>query len=415
MGLLDELEKNDKRGLFKSDDHFVNYSTGFLPLDYANGFWADIYSDGPDKPPTKVPVVGIIGGTFTAVIGNTGTGKTTLADQIGYNIIRSFEDGLMFHVDAERTLLRQRLIQITGTNMADERIKLVKEHANIDDVLTTIDQICDAKENGGDLYKYDVNNRSWDGKTFRHYIPTVFVIDSLPSFNAKEFNTKDLGNNMDNARGAKDISRFYNNCLEHMMHYNITIITVNHIRPKVETDKYKPQPRGVMMLGPAETLVRGYVSQFLSQNYFRLNTIKSNIYKSEDVGFEGMKGSLQIAKSKTNFIGAELDMAFNKDIGYDPIFTLFEFASSIGIIEGRNPYLRFVGLDQFRFSRKDFRNKFIDDSEFRAAVFATLTPYLEALLGVKDVTETDRQEFGSLMDEQEKMYEEALSMVDKVK
>ena len=38
MGLIDSLRKADKKGLFKSADSFAAYSTGFLPLDYANGF-----------------------------------------------------------------------------------------------------------------------------------------------------------------------------------------------------------------------------------------------------------------------------------------------------------------------------------------------------------------------------------------
>ena len=39
MSLVEDLRANDKKGLFKSNDEFVNYSTGLLPLDYANGFW----------------------------------------------------------------------------------------------------------------------------------------------------------------------------------------------------------------------------------------------------------------------------------------------------------------------------------------------------------------------------------------
>ena len=37
--LFDDLRANDTKGLFVSNDNFVNYSTGLLPLDYANGFW----------------------------------------------------------------------------------------------------------------------------------------------------------------------------------------------------------------------------------------------------------------------------------------------------------------------------------------------------------------------------------------
>ena len=77
MSLMRELDAGDKKGLFKSNDTFVNYSTGLLPLDYANGFWLTI----DDKEGyRRVPVTGIIGGTFVSVIGSTGSGKSTFAD-----------------------------------------------------------------------------------------------------------------------------------------------------------------------------------------------------------------------------------------------------------------------------------------------------------------------------------------------
>ena len=185
------------------------------------------------------------------------THNTTIADQMGYNIIKDFEDGLLDHIDAERTALKHRMIQVMGTDMEDERIVLTKTKTSIEDVLEKINRICEIKNNGGDLYKYDVKGKTYNGKTFRHYIPTVFIIDSLPSFNSKEYNVEDLGTNMDQARAAKDISRFYNNALDRMQEFNITIFTVNHIRPKIETNPYAVPPPGLMMLKQTESLPRG--------------------------------------------------------------------------------------------------------------------------------------------------------------
>ncbi len=396
MSLIKELTAKDKKGIFKSNDHSVNYSTGILPLDYANGYWQE--SKDEKGNPIIVPVLGVRGGSFTSVIGNTGTGKTTFADQMAYNMIKNFEDGIMFHIDAERTALKQRLSRITGSHLEDERIILKKENTSIEDVLEMFDGICEAKEAGGDRYKYEVKNSSHDGKIFTPYIPTVFIIDSLPSFNSREYNVADLGTNMDQARASRDISRFYNNCLDRMEKYNITFITVNHIRPKIETNQFQRPPTGLMMLSNTEVLTRGYVSQYMSQNYFRLNMIKSNMYKKEDVGFEGFKATIQIAKTKTNFIGSAIDVAFNKDIGFDPIYSLFEYSSSIGLIQGRNPHLYYEGMETMKFSRKLYRKKFIDDPIFRSAVLATLRPYLEALLGTKELTEDDKVQYGDLLE-----------------
>lgn len=396
MGLLKDIEASDKKGLFHSDDTYVNYMTGILPLDYANGFWQEVkLADGTS---TFVPILGIIGGTFVSIIGDTGSGKSTLADQIAFNIIKDFEDGLMTHIDAERTALRQRILRICGVETDDERIKLKKENIAIEDVLSMFDQVCAAKEAGGTAYKYEVTNKTLDGRKFMAYIPTVFIIDSLPSFNSSEYNTEDLGTNMDQARASKDISRFVNNTIGRALKYNITFLVINHIRPKIVTDRFAAPPPGIMMLKPTETLVRGAVMQFMTQNYFRINMIKSNMYIREDMGFEGFKASIQVAKSKTNFVGASVDVAFNKDIGFDPIFSLYEFASSLGLLQGKNPNLYIQGLDTFKFNRKDFRRRYIEDKTFRDAFMSILKPYFESLLGEKTIAAESRVRYGDLMD-----------------
>lgn len=396
MSLMSELDAGDKKGLFASNDTFVNYSTGILPLDYANGFWLTV--DDGDGGRKLVPITGIIGGTFVSVIGSTGSGKSTFADQMGFNIIKPFEDGMLFHIDCELTNLKERMVQITGTDPRDERLRLKKDHIYIEDVLDMFNKICEVKEASGNLYKYEVEDRTFDGKKFLAYVPTVFVIDSLPSFNSKD-NRKDtdLGTNMDGARAAKDVERFYSNCLGRMMKYNITIITINHIKPKVIADPYNQPPKGLMMLKPTESLTRGYAAQYYSQNYFRIDTLKSNMYKSEDVGFNGFKASIQIAKTKTAFIGSTVDAAFNGDIGFDPVYSLFEYAHSIGVIQGRNPYLYIEGAPAFKFSRKDFRKKFLGETDFRASFLGQLQPYLNQLLGSKELSDDDKVQYGDFM------------------
>ena len=42
MSLASMLDSNDKKGLFASNDNFVHYGTGIVPLDYANGFWLKV-------------------------------------------------------------------------------------------------------------------------------------------------------------------------------------------------------------------------------------------------------------------------------------------------------------------------------------------------------------------------------------
>lgn len=397
MGLEKDMLQNDKKGLFKSDDENIMYSTGILPLDYANGYWQEIVDNKGEHH--IVPFVGIKGGSFVSIIGNTGTGKTTMADQIAYNIIKPFKNSTMHHIDAEKTALRQRIVQLTGADYDDQRIKLSKSHTSIEDVLQMKNEICEMKEKGRDEYKYEIVNRSYTGKSIVAYVPTVFIIDSLPAFNSSNYSTEDLGSNADGMKAAKDVTRFFTDCLHDSWKYNITYLVINHIRPKTDINPYAPAPKGIMMLGPGEMLPRGSVAQFYSDTMFRINAKKSASYTMEDYGFTGMKSQIQLAKSRTNQVGTSFPVAMNGAIGFDPVFTLYEFAEAMGLLNGRNPYIYFNGLEQYKFNRKDFRNMMISNPEFQMEVLRLLKPELEFLIGPKPelLKQENRMEYGSLV------------------
>ena len=172
-----------------------------------------------------------------------------------------------------------------------------------------------------------------DGKPYKIYPPTVVVIDSLPSFNGRDYDDTSLGSNVDGMRGAKDVSRFFTNCLDNATKYNIVFLVVNHIRPKAEMNPYAQPPKGLMMLGQAEQLPRGAVAQYYSTTYFRINAKRSDAYTMEDNGFTGFKCIIQLAKTKSNVVGTSFPIAFTGD-GFDPYYSIYEFANSIGLIKG---------------------------------------------------------------------------------
>lgn len=400
--LIDALRENDKGGMFASDDNFVNYSTGLLPLDYANGFWkTQIDPDTGEVIRTAVP--GVLGGKFILLFGATGSGKTTLAIQIGYHIIKPFKDGILMLCDCEQTALKERMCAITNLDPDDSRLILNVNHTSIEEVLNIINAICDMKESGGKEYMYEIPKSDYHQKSVWAYVPTVIIIDSLRQFNPKNKDVVSLGTNMDNAREAQYIARFLDNVINRINKYNITIIYTNHIQSKIETNPYAPQaPRGLMLTPQSETLPRGSRPLFLAHTAIRANSIKSNMYSKDDVGFEGFMVNLLLAKSKTNFIGATINVAFNASRGFDPIYTMFEFAKQCGLINGKNPNLYIEGLPEFKFSRRNFAQKMMDNPKFNHAVMATLKPYLEALLGSKEVTEDERAKYGdyaTLIDE----------------
>ncbi len=378
MGFLEELKANDKKGLFRSDDNTVSFPTGFHALDYANGYYQTVKINGEYK---HIRRLGIPPG-FTTIIGSSGVGKSTFCLGSGWNIVKRFSNGQFIYVDCEKTMTKQRIIEVTGASPEDPRITLMKERTAIEDVLELLDEICERKEANKSEIQIEIKDQSLDGKPYKIYPPTVVVIDSLPSFNGRDYDDTSLGSNVDGMRGAKDVSRFFTNCLDNATKYNIVFLVVNHIRPKAEMNPYAQPPKGLMMLGQAEQLPRGAVAQYYSTTYFRINSKRSDAYTMEDNGFTGFKCIIQLAKTKSNVVGTSFPVAFTGD-GFDPYYSIYEFANSIGLIKGRNPYLYFEGLEELKFNRKDFVPRMKFEEGFGPRVMAVMRPYFDMLLGDK--------------------------------
>ena len=96
---------------------------------------------------------------------------------------------------------------------------------------------------------------------------------------------------------------------------------------------YAQPPKGLLMLGQMEQLPRGAVAQYYSNTYFRINSKRSDAYTMSDNGFTGFKCIIQLAKSKSNAIGTSFPVAFTSD-GFDPYYSIYEFASGLGLVQG---------------------------------------------------------------------------------
>ena len=378
MGFLEELKANDKKGLFRSDDNTISFPTGFHALDYANGYYQTVKINGVYK---YIRRLGIPPG-FTTIIGSSGVGKSTFCIGAGWNIIKRFQNGQFIYVDCEKTMTKQRIIEVSGASPEDPRITLMKERTAIEDVLELLDEICERKDANKHAIQIEIKDQSLDGKPYKIYPPTVVVIDSLPSFNSRDYDDTSLGSNVDGMRGAKDVSRFFTNCLDNATKYNIVFLVVNHIRPKAEMNPYAQPPKGLMMLGQAEQLPRGAVAQYYSTTYFRINAKRSDAYTMEDNGFTGVQCIVQLAKTKSNVVGTSFPIAFTGD-GFDPYYSIYEFANSIRLIKGRNPYLYFDGLEELKFNRKDFVPRMKYEDGFGPKVMSIMRPYFDMLLGEK--------------------------------
>ena len=81
-GVLSKGKNNENIIRAESD---IQYSTGFLPVDYKNGHRVRV--NLPDGTIGEYDSVGIVDGSSIQIIGRSGCGKSTFAFQIGMNII----------------------------------------------------------------------------------------------------------------------------------------------------------------------------------------------------------------------------------------------------------------------------------------------------------------------------------------
>lgn len=400
--LLDRLNSGKHKNLFASNTQFAIYSTGFKALDAINAFTVS-YINKKGETCTDI-AEGIIGGRFIAIVGCSGTGKSTLADQIAWNIVKPYPNGLMMHVDAEQTVLANRVYETLGISVDDEeamsKIIINKDSTYIEDVLSIVDDICANKEVLGKEVMYEADGRWFGKKTIWIYEPTVIIVDALPSFVSKSIDTTVIDGQMTVNRDVAMVGQFYQKLLPKMNKYNITIIATNHIRPKIIVNPYDVPPAQAMLLNKSETLPRGQAPIYYSTSIFRLNAAgKSAVFKEDTYGFEGFECTAQATKSKTAFIGSECKMIFRDDCGFDEAYSLLATAYDNSMIEGRNPYLYLTGEPDFKFSRKEFGTKYKNDPDFKQAVLRAMEPIFNKKIKSKLLSEQEQDKGKLITDE----------------
>ena len=265
--LLDRLRSEDKKGLFNSSQVSTTYPTGFLPFDYLNGYKVKVV-DGDENIVDVYPAVGITGGTFITVIGKSGVAKTTFVIQTAYNIVKDFaDDAFVMIYDLEQALNYTRIKNITKASQKelDNKIVLRQEKNYIEDIFDSIISIANMKEANKKEFQYDTGIVDEFGKPIVAYVPTVVVIDSIPTLASKDTD-EEMKGGTDAARMAKAIKQFYSKLMPIIKTYNITVFTINHINAKLEINAFtKTQPQ-VMYLKADESLETKFLEGTLNKN-----------------------------------------------------------------------------------------------------------------------------------------------------
>ena len=112
MAFREQVKQTKDIAMTSEMTYGVSYPTGFLNMDFANGYIQEI--NGKMKFE-----LGISDGSMNMIISDSGVGKTTIATQIATNIIKPFQSSCIFYEQAEATGTNiQRLKNLTGMDVA---------------------------------------------------------------------------------------------------------------------------------------------------------------------------------------------------------------------------------------------------------------------------------------------------------
>lgn len=396
--LLELLKKKDKKGLFRGTDSAVSYPTKFATLDYRNGYIVQV-KDEDENVIDAYPAIGLGAGTITTLVGESQTGKSTLAIQIAHNIVKAFPAGFVQHYDLERSFDYSRIKSLTNlpNHLFGDKYVL-KQEGSMEDILEAINEIYEQKVENREMFEYNTGRKDVFGKDIIILQPTVVIIDSLPMLEKKDYKTDEIEGNTAGGRKAIAIDQFLKKLTAICKPGNIIVIIINHLKDKPQLSPRDFSKPSVVYGKSNKNIPGGKSVFFLSHQLMYLS--RDEFLKEDEIGMDGMVNLVEFWKTRSNKAGQSCKLAFNQTTGYDPVMTLYLFAKECGLIDGRNPKKYFVG-DKETGPYFDDRNilEYLDNNpDMVQALIRRTKPELNKMLSTVDSKDLERLD-NKMMDE----------------
>ena len=382
-------KEKDKR-LSEEAGADVAYSTGFLALDFLNGTMVHVKNNEQGKD-YKYYSCGFADGSIVMIIGRSGSGKTTFAEQVAANIVRPFENGIIYEDNIEGGIIESRRVELSGFDPEDIKNRYVVRNSGISNetVFQRIRMIYDLKIANREALEYDTGLEDIHGERIFKLVPTVYILDSLAMLSPDNILEDDeLGTSMSQTASAKSNSVLFKGIVPYLKSANIILLVINHIQEEVSINPMQRKKAQLSFLKQGESLPGGKKPVYLSNNVIRIDDATK---LKSDEAFKIDSGNITMVtllKSRSNKVGKAIPLVFNPSIGYDPILSLFYFLKSEGAFKGAGAYLYLDGHDDKKFSQGTFKEKYLNDPELREAFHQTVVPYLKKL--VPEVDEHSR-------------------------
>ena len=365
----------------------VSYPTGFLPLDFANGY---VMETREQQGQYKFQL-GLSDGSINMVIADSGVGKTTFVCQAACNIIKPFKTSAIFFEEAEVGANIPRIKSLSGfsDDEFDKRFIIRDSGVTTESIYRRVKMVYDMKMEHYDEYAYDTGLLDDNGKPVIKLEPTIFIIDSIKMVMPEKISDQEA-TNMSGAQTAKANSDTYTRMVPMCRMANIILITINHITVDVNTG-ITPKKADLAFLKQGEKIAGGRSLTYIQNNIFRFDIV-SKLKKEETFGIEGSIVAVDIVKSRSNISGRKmLKLIFNQEAGYDPDLSLFQYLKDNNLLEGSGAYLMIPGYDK-KFSMRKFKELLYTDSDFYNAFVKVCLDNLKASLLDKYLLEKQLQQ-----------------------
>ena len=371
----EKMSKIKDKSINKEAEFDVLYSTGFLSIDYLNGTVVHVKNDTREFSYNSC---GIVDGSTNTIIGRSGSGKSTLLTQIAGAIAGPFIDQGMsceiFIDDIEGSLPEPRkfyLLDMVKEKFKDH-VKIRNEGINTQNVYQRIQAIRDSKIENEKEFKYDTGYYDLEGNKIFKFVPTLYLIDSLPMLLPKELlDEEELGGSMSASSIAKVNTQLLKKISQLCKEANIILFTINHILDDIQMG-FIPKPAQISGLKPGERLPGGRSAIYLANNMFRVDDSKT-LKADKDYGIDGSLVTLTIIKSRTNANKRSIPLIFDKSEGrFNPELSYFELLNEEGKIQGTGVGMYFKDLPEFKFSKKNFLEKIKTNEELHIAFLKEL-------------------------------------------
>lgn len=376
----------------------IGYPTGFLNFDYLNGYIA-VEKNPETEEYEEYYNLGIEDGSYVSFIANTGVGKSTLVCQIAANIARRFETTTIFEDMIEATGMNDaRRLELSKFTEDEYKKRYIIRNTGVttESIYARIKMIHDLKIEHPEDFLYDTGRRDLQGKPIMKLEPTIYIIDSIAMLMPEKYIEEDeLAGKSMGAASALIASNVFKMIIPLLKSANIILFGINHILEDVQMTAM-PKKNPVPYLKQGERIPKGRTATFLANNIIRLDNA-NKLKVDEGYHIEGSVIEASLVKSRASGKKKPTRLVLDFANGFDPWLSALETMKYNKLLYGGGASLAVDPEKQFKFSLGTFRDKVLNDQEFRNAFIKHALDYLKTTVMRSATTNIDENHIDDLI------------------